>query len=223
MTIKVIGAGFGRTGTLSLKVALEELGFGKCYHMLELLQHPDQVTFWENASQGEPIDWDALFEGYQATVDFPSYRYYRQLMQHYPDAKVLLSIRDPDSWYESTLNTIYRAGPSTSQKLLMALKLPFSPKLRQIVRAFRLADKNVWQGDFQGRFTDKSFALEVFNQHIQEVKCIVPPERLLVYQVKQGWEPLCRFLGVPIPQNQPFPRVNDRAAFAQMSKQLVTY
>jgi hypothetical protein len=128
--------------------------------MLELLQHPEQVTFWENVSQGKRTDWNALFEGYQAIVDFPGYRYYRQLMQHYPDAKVLLSIRDPDAWYESTLNTIYRAGPSTNQKLLMALKLPFSSKLRQIVRVFRLAQKDVWQGDFQGKFTDKFFALE---------------------------------------------------------------
>lgn len=136
--------------------------------MLELLQHPEQVTFWENASQGKPIDWDALFEGYQATVDFPGYRYYRQLMQQYPDAKVLLSIRDADKWYESTLNTIYRAGPSGKQKLLMALKLLFSRKLRQLVRVFCLADRNVWQGDFQDRFTDKSFALEAFNHHIEE-------------------------------------------------------
>jgi len=145
------------------------------------------------------------------------------LQQHYPDAKVLLSIRDPDAWYESTLNTIYRAGPSTNQKLLMALKLPFSSKLRQIVRVFRLAQKDVWQGDFQGKFTDKFIALEVFTQHIEEVKRVVPPERLLVYQVKEGWEPLCRFLGVPIPQNKPFPRLNDRAAFEQMSKQLLTW
>ncbi len=107
--------------------------------------------------------------------------------------------------------------------LLIALKLPFSPKLRQLIRVFRLADKDVWQGDFQSKFIDKSFAIEVFNQHIEEVKRVVPPERLLVYQVKEGWEPLCRFLDVPIPQNQPFPRLNDRAAFAQMSKQLINW
>ncbi|MBW4573892.1 MAG: hypothetical protein KME08_01255 [Aphanothece sp. CMT-3BRIN-NPC111] len=219
MTIKVIGAGFGRTGTLSLKKALEELGFSKCYHMVELLEHPEHVTFWENASQEKPVDWDTLFKGYQATVDFPGYRYYRQLMQHYPDAKVLLSIRDPESWYESTLNTIFKVEPKGLQKLKITLQLPFSPRLRRLIRMFRLT-KDVWQRDFQGKFSDKQHALKVFDQHIEEVKRVVLPERLLVYQVKEGWKPLCRFLDVPVP-DQPFPHLNDRVTFQQVSQQLL--
>ena len=220
MAIKVIGAGFGRTGTLSIKAALEELGFSKCYHMVELLTHPSDVKFWEDASQGKPVNWDALFDGYQAIVDYPGYRYYSQLMQHYPDAKVLLSIRDAESWYESTLKTIYQAGPKGWKKLKMALSLPFSPKLRNLVRIFRMADKDVWVKDFQGKFEDKPYAIGIFNQHIEEVKRLVPPERLLVYQVKEGWEPLCHFLGVSVPPDKPFPHLNDRATFQQASKEL---
>ncbi|HLO88647.1 MAG TPA: sulfotransferase, partial [Nostocaceae cyanobacterium] len=210
MTIKVIGAGFGRTGTSSLKAALEELGFNKCYHMIELLQRPSDVTFWEDASDGKPVNWDALFDGYQAIVDFPGYRYYQQLMQHYPDAKVLLSIRDADNWYESTLDTIYKAGPTSWQKLKLAFMLPFSPRLRQLIRVFRMADRDVWQKDFQGKFEDKQLAHEIFHQHIEQVKRVVPSERLLVYQVKEGWQPLCQFLDVPVP-DQPFPHLNERA------------
>src|SRR5438094_934614 len=110
MAIRVIGAGLGRTGTLSLKAALEELGFTQCYHMIELLMHPEQVTYWEAASAGQPVDWDALFEGYQAVVDYPGCMYYRQLMEQYPEAKVLLSVRDPEKWYESARETIFQAG-----------------------------------------------------------------------------------------------------------------
>lgn len=219
MTIKVIGAGFGRTGTLSLKAALEEVGFGKCYHMVELLKNPSDVKFWEDASNGKTVNWDALFNNYQAIVDFPGYRYYRQLMQRYPDAKVLLSIRDPDSWYESTLNTIYKAKPTGWQKLKIALSLPFSQRLQHLIRVFRMADKDVWLKDFQGKFEDKQYAIGIFNQHIEEVKRIVPSERLLVYQVKEGWEPLCHFLDVPVPE-KPFPHLNERTTFGQMSKQL---
>lgn len=219
MTIKVIGAGFGRTGTLSLKVALEELVFSKCYHMMELLEHPSDVKLWSDASNGKPVDWDALFDGYQAIVDYPGYRYYRQLMQHYPDAKVLLSIRDADSWYESTFNTIYQAGPKGWQKLKIALSLPFSQRLRQLIRVFRMAEQDVWFKDFQGKFGDEQYAKKIFHQHIEEVKRFVPPERLLVYQVKEGWEPLCQFLDVPIP-DKPFPHLNSSATFGQVAKQI---
>jgi Sulfotransferase domain len=220
MTIKIIGAGFGRTGTLSLKTALEELGFNKCYHMIELFQNPEKVKFWENASQGKPVDWDALFEGYSAIVDFPGCDYYLQLMQHYPDAKVILTIRDPETWYESTLNSIYQAQPPAIAKFLMALKSLFYSRERYLLRLFRLINHDVWQRDFQGKFEDKNLAIDIFKQHIEEVKRVVPPEKLLVFQVKQGWEPLCNFLGVPIPVDKPFPRLNDRISFNQRSKQL---
>src|SRR5690242_7699355 len=106
-SLKVIGAGFGRTGTLSLKVALEELGFGPCYHMIEVFQYPEHAKLWEAATQGKPIDWDQIFANYQATVDWPGCTFYADLMARYPDAKVLLSVRDPETWYESVMSTIY--------------------------------------------------------------------------------------------------------------------
>ncbi|MDX1523026.1 MAG: sulfotransferase [Anaerolineae bacterium] len=220
MTLKVIGAGFGRTGTVSIKAALEELGFGKCYHMVELLQQPEQVVYWEAASRGEAVDWDTLFAGYQASIDFPSYRYYREQLEHFPEAKVLLSVRDSEKWYESALNTIYRAEPGLGQKLLLSIALPFSPRLRQIIRIFRMGNRDVWQNDFQGRFEDKAFAIKVYNRHNETVRQIVPPEKLLVYEVKEGWDPLCHFLNVPVPDGKPFPHLNDRAAFKQAGKVL---
>ena len=221
MAIKIIGAGLGRTGTMSLKAALEELGFGKCYHMIELLKNPEQIDYWEAAGRDEAIAWDELFTGYQATVDYPACRYWRELMQYYPEAKVLLSVRDPDSWYESANSTIYRVEPGLFEKLKLLVKLPFSPRLRHMVRIFRMVRCVIWQGDFEGRFEDKQFALERFQQHIEEVKRTVPAERLLVFHVKEGWEPLCRFLEVPVPA-KPFPRLNDRSDFLQMRDEFLS-
>ncbi len=213
MALQVIGAGHGRTGTLSLKAALEELGFGPCYHMVELLAHPEQVTYWEAAERGEAVAWDALFPGYQSGVDFPVFRHYAALAERYPDAKVVLTVRDPERWYESALNTIYRAGPPPLQKALMALQLPFSPRLRKLIRVFRLSG-HVWQKDFDGRFEDKAYALKTFVAHLEAGKRTVPEARLLVYDVTEGWGPLCAFLNVPVPEG-PFPRLNDRVSFGR--------
>lgn len=107
MTLEVIGAGFGRTGTMSLKVALEELGFEPCYHMSEVFTHPEHVELWRAAAQGEPVEWEQIFGGYRATVDWPACTFYGELMENYPDAKVILTVRDPQRWYESAYNTIY--------------------------------------------------------------------------------------------------------------------
>jgi hypothetical protein len=222
MAIRVIGAGLGRTGTLSLKAALEELGFGACYHMIELLGHPEQVHYWEAASQGKPVAWDELFEGYQSVVDYPGCRYYRELMEHYPNARVILTVRDPNSWYESTRETIYQVGrpPSTesAESGGAPARLPFPGDPELFKRIFQMVHQDVWQGDFTGRFEDREYAIEVFNRQIAEVKEHVPPHRLLVYQVQEGWEPLCRFLEVPIPEGKPFPRLNDREAFRSMTQ-----
>src|SRR5205823_4535388 len=106
--LKIIGAGFGRTGTMSLKVALEELGFSPCYHMIEVFERPADIAVWEGAAVGKPIDWEALFAGYQATVDWPACIFYKELMQVYPDAKVLLTVRNPENWYESANSTIFQ-------------------------------------------------------------------------------------------------------------------
>lgn len=208
MTLRVIGAGFGRTGTASLKEALEALGFGKCYHMIELFQRPADARVWRAAYHGQPVDWDALFAGYQATVDWPGCTFYRELMERYPDAKVVLTVRDPEQWHASAMNTIYGAPRAFPLPLLR----PLIPWMRDI---FRMQDDLFWNGAFHGRFADKQYAIEVFNRHNAEVKRVVPPERLLVYEVKAGWAPLCRFLDVPVPVDRPFPHVNDGAEFRE--------
>jgi hypothetical protein len=213
MALKVIGAGFGRTGTRSLKEALEILGFGKCYHMDELLEHPEHIRAWEAASAGQPVDWEALLAGYQASVDFPGYRLYRELLRVYPAAKVILTVRDPAEWYASTYETIYQAGPSIREAIFMSIKLPFSARTRNLLRVYQLPSKLVWKGDFAGRFADKAFAIQAYHDHIAEVQRQVLPDQLLIYDVKEGWPPLCRFLGVAVPGELPFPLHNKRADF----------
>jgi hypothetical protein len=205
MPLKVIGAGFGRTGTLSLKVALEQLGFVKCYHMTEVFSRPEYVGLWDAAARGEPVDWESLFRGYQATVDWPGCNFYREFLRLYPEAKVILTVRDPEGWYDSARQTIYR-----QQRAFPAWAMPFLPRLR---RFLRLTQRLIWEGVFRGRFEDRAFAVEVFKRHTEEVKRVVPPERLLVYEVKEGWGPLCSFLGVPIPEGKPFPHLNDAEEF----------
>lgn len=209
MTLKVIGAGFGRTGTTSIKAALEQLGFTQCYHMQEVIKHPDHVAFWRAAMAGQVVDWDTIFAGYQATVDWPACNFYEQLVAYYPDAKVLLTVRNPDKWYDSCLNTIY----AIYRKPVMRLVRWFVPPMQ---RFMAMNDQLIWQGDFQGRFADRSYAIGVFNQRNAAIKAAVPPERLLVYDVKEGWEPLCRFLNVPVPTDQPFPHLNDTKTFQRI-------
>jgi hypothetical protein len=206
--MKVIGAGFGRTGTLSLKAALEELGFGPCYHMVEVMSHPQHVPIWKAAASGENIDWKTFFKDYQSTVDWPGCSFYKQLMEEYPDAKVLLSVRDPDSWYKSCRDTIYKIShtfPINVARRILSF-LPFSAP-------GAVAHRLVWEQTFDHRFEDKQYALDVFRRHIEDVKRTVPAERLLIFDVKEGWEPLCRFLDVPVPEGKPFPRLNDTAQF----------
>jgi len=219
MAIRVIGAGLARTGTMSMKAALEELGFKGCYHMIDLLGNPGQVHYWEAASRGEDVDWDALFEGYQATVDYPGCRYYQQLMERYPDAKVVLTVRDPEKWYESTRDTIYQVMLRTFGEDGQARNAPGYPSDPQLVlRVMEMIRRDMWEGDFAGRFEDREFIIDFFNRHVAHVKAHVPADRLLVFEVQQGWEPLCEFLGVPIPQDKPFPRLNDREAFMNRIK-----
>ncbi len=201
MALKIIGAGFGRTGTLSLKTALEQLGFGRCYHMLEVGKHPAHAELWATAQQAQPVDWDALFDGYQSSVDWPSCNFWREQARHYPEAKILLSLRDPERWYESVMNTIY---PSSS-----SLVNSTDPALQ---RFGRWSMEIIWQPLFENRMDDKSHVIEVFNRHNQSVIDEVPPDRLLVFEAKQGWAPLCEFLEVEIPATV-YPRVNSTAEF----------
>lgn len=209
MALKVVGAGFGRTGTLSLKNALEKLGFGPCYHMFEVIERPDHIAMWHRLAFEGVIDWDLLFKDFQSTVDWPAAHYWRELADHYPGAKVLLSLRSPESWYQSMTDTIYKA-------MTMPVPEDIPPARRQQMEMVR---KIVVEDTFDGRFEDKAHAIEVFNRHNDEVRRTIPPERLLVFDAKQGWEPLCRFLGVPVP-DEPFPHLNDTATIQAMMKQM---
>jgi len=205
VTPRVIGAGFGRTGTASLKLALEMVGFGPCHHMEEVIKHPAEVATWEAAARGEKIDWCTFLQGWGATVDFPSSVYYKELMSAFPQAKIVLTVRDAASWYTSMSQTIVPAMNAFPNRLV-ARFLPF-------VGAPSRSLNNTWiDREVIRRFSEREHVLRIFENHIAEVKHVVPPERLLVYQVSEGWGPLCAFLGVPIP-NAPFPRVNDTAQF----------
>ena len=198
MTLKVIGAGLGRTGTASLKVALEQLLGGRCYHMSECFGNPANPPLWLEAAHGRP-DWDAIFKDYVATVDYPACGFWRQLADRYPEAKVLLTVRDPDRWFESTRETILSEG------------------IRELVamtpdQAF--FNEAVFK-DYVGHFGDRAFITDYFRRHNEAVIAAIPKERLLVYEVEQGWGPLCAFLGLPEPAT-PFPHVNTRTDFEAM-------
>ena len=209
MTIRVIGAGYGRNGTMSLKTALERLGFEKCYHMFELDQEKDQDLAWLALSRGEAVDFDRLLEGYQATVDWPSCNFWREQMAWYPDAKVILSERDPESWYASIMNTIYPAS--------LQLRESDDPMMQ---RRAKMVFEVIWDGLFDGRMEDREHVIGVYLKHNQRVKDEVPAEKLLVFDSKQGWGPLCAFLDVPVP-DEPYPHTNTTGEFtAAMQERL---
>jgi len=194
MALKVIGSGLGRTGTMSTKLALEQLGFAPCHHMVEVFMNPDTVPLWIDAGSGRP-NWDAIFGGYAAMVDHPGCAYWRQLMEHYPDAKVLHTVRDPDKWFDSTQATIFnpdREPPPADT--------PMGTFMGQLF---------AWYG---GDMHDRGFMTDFFRRHTEAVLAGVPKERLLVFEVKDGWAPLCDFLGVPVPDT-PYPRENSTEDF----------
>jgi hypothetical protein len=207
MSLKVVGAGFGRTGTLSLKVALERIGFGPCYHMVEVFPRPEHVAMWHRLAFEQSMDWDEIFRGFHATVDWPAARWWREIAAHFPDAKVLLSVRDPEAWYKSVTDTIYQP-----------MKSPAPDGVPELVRLqSEMARKAILDETFDNRFEDKAHAIEVFQKHNQAVRDTIDPTRLLVFDVREGWGPLCRFLEVPVP-DEPFPRLNDTATFQAMMR-----
>ena len=208
MALKVIGAGFGRTGTRSLKTALELLGFGRCYHMVEVMKTPSHLRCWADIMRGGKADWETLFRGYQSTMDWPVAAYYKDLVTVYPESKVLLTVRDPESWHRSVMSTIYQAGRGFFHRFTRII-----PSVHHFLDAM---EKAIWQGVFHNRLHDKAYAVEIFKNHIEEVKRIVPRERLLIFEARQGWDPLCSFLNVPVPVNKPYPHKNKGAMVRQI-------
>ena len=216
MSIKIIGAGLPRTGTNTLKESLEKLGYMKTYHMKELLVHPENLPYWTSLKETGTTKWDELYNGFQATVDFPAYPWYKEHMKRYPDAKVILTVRPFEKWHSSVFSTIWQAGPQTlPQKLAMLSKLLFNPRLRSVIKCVKLAKEMIFKVHFQGKFEDKGEAEKIFNKHIADVKAYVPADKLLVYDVSEGWGPLCRFLGVPEP-NEALPHLNKKENFKEM-------
>ena len=205
MTLKVIGAGFGRTGTLSLKSALDELGLGPCYHMVETRAHPEHDTMWLALAKGEASDWRPMLKGYASTVDWPTTYFWKQLAAANPDAKIILTLRDPEAWYRSAAATIFA-------RMLEFEALRADPDALSMKRAagtWRWSIPSSWRRPSAARST-RTHAIQVFNAHNEDVRRSVPRERLLVYESGEGWEPLCDFLGLPVPAT-PYPKVNTTA------------
>ena len=221
MAIKIIGAGLPRTGTNTLKESLERLGYQKTYHMKELLVHPENLHYWLTLKETGSTKWDELYNGYEATVDFPGYPWYKEHMKMYPEAKVILTVRPFEKWYSSMHSTIWQAGPQNfPQKLAMMSKLLFNPRLRAVIKCVKFAKGTIFETHLQGKFGDRAFAEKVFNQHIEDVQAHVPAERLLIYDVSEGWEPLCKFLGAPVPA-EPLPHLNKKENFKVMLGELM--
>ena len=193
MPLKVIGAGFGRTGTESMRQALNILGVGPCYHMFEVLPHQDRVDLWRAAAKGQLPDWDAAFEGYGATVDWPGATFWPELADHYPDAKILLTTRSPESWYASMEKTIL-------------------PVLREKAEPDSIGNALVKGLSFKGNIDDRDHMIACYEDNIARVQAAFGPDRLLTYELGSGWQPLCDFLDLPVP-DQEYPRSNDKGEF----------
>jgi hypothetical protein len=202
--LQVIGVGLHRTGSMSVKAALERLGFGPCYHGLEALRRCRDGEHWLAAYEADgEYDWPLIFDGYRATMDWPTIYFWEQLATAYPDAKILLTERDPESWWDSHVE-MFRLGTEVVSNL--------TDEQRQWAEESGFARMQealatVSFGTFGGQVFDKAHCLRVFEEHYARVRRTVPAERLLAYRVQEGWEPLCRFLGADVP-DEPFPRAN---------------
>lgn len=185
--------------------------------MIELLQQPEGLKYFKQAEKGERVNWDELFEGYLSAVDYPVARYYRQLIKYYPDAKIIHTIRDPESWYNSVTETIFWVSkPGLGRILKLLVKLPFSSEARSRLPVFKYNGKLV-EIEFGKDLKNKEEVIRRFNLHNEEVIKTIPKERLLVFNAKSGWDPLCNFLNVPVPEN-PFPKSNSKDEFIQRAK-----
>jgi len=193
--LEVIGTGFGRTGTDSLRLALDILGFGPCHHMRELLKDPEHNSLWRAVAQGTPPDWDLLLGGYRSCVDWPSAHYWPQLVEAFPQAKVILTWRSAESWWASFEQTIL-------PRILAFTETDATPKSGELIGP----------KVFHDRPDDRDHCIAVYEANVAAVKKQVPAERLLVHSLGDGWAPLCAHLGVPVP-DVPYPRRNSAGEF----------
>ena len=199
MALSVIGAGFGRTGTESMKLALEMLGLGPCHHMKEVLSSSQQIALWRSVAKGDLPEWEEAFAGYNSAVDWPAAYFWRELSEYYPDAKILLTTRSSESWYASMATTIFKTLKASTDPSSIGLRL-------------------IGEGLFGGRLDDRDHAIAVYEENIAEVQGAFTQDRLLTYNLGDGWETLCQFLGKPVP-DFPYPRSNSAQEFsAMMSK-----
>jgi len=196
-----------------MQAALDKLGFGSCCHASDILFDAQAVQKWCDILDGKKPDWESIFEGYQSTVDWPSSAFYKEQMQAYPEARVILTLRSPDSWYRSVQETIYPLSYLMAPRWLCF----FSKKTRNMRR---LIFDVIWEGQFRGLFEDREAAIGIFTEHIETVKREVPPERLLVFDVRDGWEPLCALLGIDSIPDEPFPHVNESMQLKRIVRRL---
>ena len=197
MSLQIIGPGFGRTGTRSLKAALELLGFGPCHHMQTLFADPAQRAFWKTFAEGGAVDWQEVFAGFRSQMDWPGAHVWRELLQAFPEARVVFSTRPAGAWWTSYSRTVGKLRQLYST-------LPVKVSVAETLDAMK--GVRIRQGIDQ--MQDRDAAIAAFDRQLAEVRAAVPAERLLVFAVGDGWAPLCNFLQVPVPDT-PFPRLND--------------
>jgi hypothetical protein len=209
--VKLIGVGFGRTGTMSLKAALERLGAGPCFHMIDLIageRRERDLPYWTKIADGEDVDWHEVFEGWESTVDWPACSRWRELIDAFPDAPVLLNTRDFDGFYESCKNTIL----AVKLAALNGELTPDASRPQPAPALWEVIEKLIWQGDFQGRFEDKEWVRQMYDDRMETISAAVPADRLTVWRLGDGWQPLADMLRVEAP-SEPFPHLHDTNEF----------
>lgn len=195
MAVKVVGAGVGRTGTHSLKLALEQLLGGRCHHMVEIIADPPQAAAWTDAIEGRDVDWQQVLDGYAAIVDWPGASFWREISEANPEALVLLSTRDPEAWYRSAANTIFN---------------PIEAAPPGLEDWFGVTMPKLFETRFSADLGNRAAMIDAFEAHNAAVRAGVAPERLLEWTVSDGWEPICARLGMAVP-DEPFPLTNTTA------------
>ena len=198
MELKVVGAGAGRTGTLSLKTGLEQLLGAPCYHMIEVFGHPEHLSMWRAAAEGEAVDWGLLLDGYAATSDFPACLFWREILDAHPSAVVVLSTRSSvEQWWQSASQTIFSIDGA---------QLP--PEMAEWFDMWRV----VATARFTPDWRDRQASIAAYERHNAAVRAEAPPGRLVEWRPADGWQPLCEALGVAVPDD-PFPHLNKREDF----------